>query len=93
MAPILPLPAELTIYTVGELHPQWLAWLAADDDEEMQIDAAAVTDVDAAGVQLVLSLRRSLHDARRVLRITAASDTFAAACRALGVGDLLPVPA
>ena len=24
----LQLPQELTIYAVGELHPQWLAWLA-----------------------------------------------------------------
>ena len=26
--PLLALPAELTTYTVGELRPQWLAWLA-----------------------------------------------------------------
>ena len=28
MTPARSLPSELTIYTVGELRPQWLAWLA-----------------------------------------------------------------
>lgn len=89
MAPILALPSELTIYTVGELHPQWLAWLAADDDEQMHADASAVGEVDAAGIQLVLALRRSLHQAQRALAIDNPSDSFSAACRRLGVGELL----
>lgn len=89
MAPTLTLPSELTIYTVGELHPQWLAWAVADDDEAMHADASAVAEVDGAGLQLVLALERQLQRSRRTLAIARPSEPFAAACRALGVQHLL----
>jgi ABC-type transporter Mla MlaB component len=85
------LPSELTIYTVGELHPQWLAWLAdvpaadAADVDTFAVDAAAVAEVDAAGVQLLLSLQRSLSARKQALRLVAPSRTLATACTALGL--------
>jgi hypothetical protein len=60
------LPAELTIYTVGELHPQWLAWVeqlgatARDPGDSAPVRADAVDQVDAAGLQLLMALHRSL---------------------------------
>lgn len=91
------LPSELTIYTVGELRPQWLAWLAdppaADaaeaDDSAFAVDAAAVEEVDAAGVQLLLSLQRSLVNRQQALRLVAPSRTLATACTALGLAALV----
>ncbi len=64
---------ELTIYAVGELHPQWLrpGWRAssADAADAWAVDAAAVGEVDAAGVQLLLSLANLLaRDQRRLPR-------------------------
>jgi ABC-type transporter Mla MlaB component len=86
------LPSELTIYTVGELRPQWLAWLAdtsAAETEAFAVDAAAVAEVDAAGVQLLLSLHRSLINRQQALRLVAPSRTLATACEALGLSALV----
>ncbi len=83
----LTLPPELTIYTVAELHPRCVALAAAgatSSDESLTVDAAAVAEVDAAGVQLLLSLANTLALHGRRLRLAPASATLAAACAALG---------
>ena len=95
------LPAELTIYTVGELRSLWLTWLAEAHTEAttanghndtFTVDAAAVGEVDAAGVQLLLSLSKSLDQEHRALKLRAASRPLAAACAALGASALLADP-
>ena len=90
-SPLL-LPAELTIYTVGELRPQWLAWLAGlgatEAPVEATIDGAAVDQIDAAGVQLLISLSRSLSAAQRSQQFVNPSAVLTGACEALG----LPAP-
>ncbi|MDL2336757.1 MAG: STAS domain-containing protein [Pseudomonadota bacterium] len=92
MTHTLSLPAELTIYTVGELRPQWLTWLAgfADDDApaDAAVDGSAVDQIDAAGVQLLVALSRSLMVAQRSLQFLGPSPVLAEACSALG----LPLP-
>ena len=90
----LVLPSELTIYAVGELHPQWLAWLNATResgraDATCEVDAAAVDEVDAAGVQLLVSLANALATSRLTLQLVDASGPLVRACDALGVGYLL----
>lgn len=89
----LVLPAELTIYTVGELHPQWITWLsetAAPGAEGIaEVQAGAVDLVDAAGVQLLLSLQRALAAMGRRHRITGASSALAAGCAGLGLSGWL----
>jgi ABC-type transporter Mla MlaB component len=62
------LPAELTIFHVAELHRDWLARLAEHDaaagaaaaGDEARIDAAALQQIDGAGLQLLLALRKAL---------------------------------
>ena len=85
----LVLPVELTIYTVGELHPQWIAWLsetaALGAEGVAEVQASAVDLVDAAGVQLLLSLQRALAALGRRHRITGASHALAAGCAGLGL--------
>jgi anti-anti-sigma regulatory factor len=82
------LPAELTIHTVGELRPQWLAWLddvkADATSTEALVDGAAVDDIDAAGVQLLMALSRSLAEARHPLRFVHPSRALVLSCLALG---------
>lgn len=100
MSSTLSLPAELTIYTVAELHPQWLAWLdeaeappdksALDDALLRQADGAAVAEVDAAGVQLLLALHKSLAQRGMNLQLLDPSRVLSEACTALGVARLLP---
>ncbi|MDO9314213.1 MAG: STAS domain-containing protein [Burkholderiaceae bacterium] len=91
------LPAELTIYTVGELHPQWLAWLADASNPdgcspECCVDAAAVDLVDAAGLQLLASLSNGLARQQRTLRLLNPSPPLAKACATLGLSALLATP-
>ncbi len=91
------LPAELTIYTVGELHPQWCAWLAeaggADDDTPVCLDAAAVDQIDGAGLQLLVSLANSLAARQRTLQLVDASQLLVNACETMGLGALLATDA
>ena len=92
MAAQLSLPAELTIYTVGELHPQWLSWMAtlgaADTPTDIVVDGAAVDQIDAAGVQLLTALLHSLVAAGRAPGVAHASPLLRSACDTLG----LPLP-
>lgn len=90
----LALPPELTIYSVGELHPQWLAWLGQGAatlpaDAPAEVHAAAVDQVDAAGLQLLVSLQRALAERGRTLQLQAASGVLRSSCEALGLGDWL----
>ncbi len=87
----LPLPPELTIYTVGELHPQWLAWLAAApaDAPQATVNAAAVDQVDAAGLQMLLSLQRALEARGQRMGVEGASPALRDGCAAIGLGDWL----
>ena len=89
MTVTLALPAELTIYTAAETRQQWLAWLAAGDAQTLQVDASGVTEVDAAGLQLVVALGRSLGAQQRRLRLACPSPTLRGACERLGLSSLL----
>ncbi len=84
----LALPAEMTIYTVCELRTQWLTWLAGVTDDAA-VDGRAVDQVDAAGVQLLVSLSRSFEAKHLSLRVDEPSDALCAACATLGMGTLL----
>lgn len=90
------LPPELTIYTVGELRSGWLAWLTdtaagapAETDDGWALEASSVDQVDAAGVQLLLSLARSLDAQSQALRLHRPSTPLVEACAALGLADWL----
>jgi anti-anti-sigma regulatory factor len=96
MQDALQLPAELTIYTAGELRPQWLDWLARSTAGEADgagqpapVDGSKVVDVDAAGLQLLLSLARTLAREQRPMALRAPSAALGEACRALGLAALL----
>jgi len=95
MAPCLALPRELTIYTVGELRLQWLDHLAANNADPVDpwpVNAAAVEEVDAAGLQLLLSLSNWLAREQRRLQLEQPSPALQQACEALGLPALLAVP-
>lgn len=90
--PAIALPAELTIYTAAELRTQWLEWVAALDPADAGdalVDAAAVDQVDAAGVQLLAALVRSIAATGLGWRLDAPSDALRAACTTLGLERLL----
>ena len=89
----LSLPAELTIYSVGEWAPRLRAHLTGRVDDgcldSLRVEADAVREVDAAGVQLLLALANTLAREQRVLQFVAPSAPLARACAALGASTLL----
>ncbi len=93
--PFPPLGAELTIYTASETHAGWLAWFASTADRHddaavaVGVDARAVEAIDGAGMQLLLSLQRSLQARGLALDLCEPSAELLAACAVMGTGDRL----
>ncbi|MDE1949350.1 MAG: STAS domain-containing protein [Burkholderiales bacterium] len=86
----LVLPPELTIHAVGDLRLQWMSRLdSAVGAEPFEIDGSQVTEVDAAGLQLLQSLVRSGVAERRRLLLYRPSPTLRGACELLGLHGLL----
>ncbi len=92
------LPPEFTIYSLANLHKNWLASLpkgsrgrrsTAKSVTPWQIEGSAVTEVDAAAVQLLVSLSHALTARHRALALTNPSRPLVAACEALGVAFLV----
>jgi anti-anti-sigma factor len=55
------LDGELTIYRAAELRLALLAALS-DSPEGLEIDLAAVTEIDSAGVQLLMAAKRATQE-------------------------------
>lgn len=89
MSTPLALPPELTIYTAAETRTAWLAALAEPGDGTLALEAGAVSEIDAAGVQLLASLARSLAAQQRTLKLVGPSPALQGACERLGLSDLL----
>lgn len=88
----LQLTSELTIYTVAELHPQWLAWLAdtaTPGTEAVAVDISAVNEVDAAGLQLLLSMTRLLKARGLRVELLGASHVLRTGLAALGLDSVM----
>jgi anti-anti-sigma factor len=83
------LGAEVTIYQAGELRAA-LAGVVADH-EDLEIDLGAVTEIDTAGVQLLLHLKREAaacgHACRYVQHSEAVIEVFDALNMAGLFGD------
>lgn len=87
----LNLPSEVTIYVATELRGAWLDWLEhrAGDADEVVADGHAVEEIDAAGLQVLLALARSLEARSQRLRIQRPSEALQQACGRLGARHLL----
>ncbi|MBT2295623.1 MULTISPECIES: STAS domain-containing protein [Pseudomonas] len=62
---------ELTIYTVADLAAQWLPHLGATP--RMALDLSQITEMDGAGLQLLLMVQREAPKAGTRLQITGQS--------------------
>ena len=94
MSTPLQLPAELTIYVATELRQPWLEWLEGDagDAADALVDGRAVEEIDAAGLQCLLALARSLELRQQRLRLVQPSETLRLACLRLGARHLMAEP-
>jgi ABC-type transporter Mla MlaB component len=92
------LPAELNIYALAGLRQEWVQRLpkrgsAARGSKRgpspWPVDASQVAEVDAAGLQLLVSLSHALHARHRQLVLQQPSDALARGCERLGLGAWL----
>ena len=68
----LQISGELTIYDAVALHRALLESLGACDS--LELDLAAVTDLDAAGLQQLMLLRREARATGKMVQVLAHSD-------------------
>lgn len=85
------LPTELTIGNVASLREEMLAAIAEPANGALAVDATQVQDVDSAGVQLLISLRRSLAARQRSLELVGVPPALQAALATLGVSLSAPL--
>lgn len=88
------LPAELTIYAAAQTRDLLLELLAADDGAAgmpFVIGAEGVAEVDAAGVQVLVALSRSLAARGRRLILDKPAQALVTACTTLGAAALLEI--
>ncbi|MES3009279.1 MAG: STAS domain-containing protein [Pseudomonadota bacterium] len=88
MSHSLALPRELTIYTASETRTDWLTWLTTLPVDAI-VDGSAVDQVDGAGLQLLVALRRAVLQRGHSWCLQSASATLNQACEVLGVAALL----
>jgi ABC-type transporter Mla MlaB component len=82
------LPAELTIYSAIETRDALLAWAIAQtakSNSQLEVSAAAVTEVDGSGLQLLAAL----SNMDLTWKLIDASTAFSEACRTMGLADWL----
>ncbi|HYE70253.1 MAG TPA: STAS domain-containing protein [Aquabacterium sp.] len=77
MSDVIAIEGELTIYRASELKPLLLAALPGTGP--IELDLGEVTEVDTAGVQLLMLLRREALAQGRALRLRRPSPAVAEA--------------
>jgi anti-anti-sigma regulatory factor len=93
----LTLPNELTIYTVADFHARCVSQLlapgvVAPSGAPCPLDASAVEEIDAAGLQSLVSLANALRRQGSSLLLHKPSAALSEACVALGMAALLGEP-
>jgi anti-sigma B factor antagonist len=91
----LAIEGELTIYRAAELCEALKSALAAGG--ELEVNLAGVTEMDSAGVQLLMAAKKSAQAAQRTLRLVGHSpavlEVFEMLDLAAHFGDPLLIPA
>lgn len=83
------LNASLNISGVAELYTQLLQ--AFQNNDRLDIDASAVSAVDAASLQLLVVLKREAIKENKELVFDFPSDTFIEAAKLLGIDEILGI--
>jgi anti-anti-sigma factor len=83
-AATLALGPELTIAFAAAWH-ETLADALARCEGDLQLDLGAVSEFDSSGVQLLLSVKRSLAERGAALQVVAVSDAVREALQVFGL--------
>ena len=90
----LRMEGELTIYRAAELAPSLNAALAeTPEGAAFEIDLSEVSEMDCAGVQLLMAARKSALAAGRELRLAGCSDAVREVFQTLELSALFAGPA
>jgi len=84
MNDVLVLPAELTVRSGMQLRQALLAAIDRPQPDPLMLDASQVEEVDGAGVQLLIALRRSLAARRRGLALLGSTPALESALSRFG---------
>lgn len=91
---VLRIEGEMTIYRAAELKQTLLASL--DQAEELEVDLTAVTELDTAGVQILILAKQQALARQRKLRLIAHSPAVLDVLELLNLaayfGDPLVIP-
>ena len=85
--PPLRIQGELSIYRAAELKQALLA-----DPAPIEVDLSGVTDIDTAGVQLLMLAKRAAQTEKRELRFVAHSQAVADVFELLNLGTYFDDP-
>lgn len=87
-APSIALPAVLTIEAVEILAAEFKQ-LVLENDTHLQLDASAVERVTTPGIQLIVSLEKTVTDAGGILDIIGGKEEFNNAFADVGLASLI----
>jgi anti-anti-sigma factor len=87
----LTLAGEMTIYQAAELKPKLLAALSCGANA-IDIDLDAVTEIDSAGIQLLLAARSAIEASGGTLTVAARSAAVQEVFDLFGVADRFADP-
>jgi anti-sigma B factor antagonist len=91
----LSIDGEMTIYRAAELRESLSAALAAGNDLELNL--SAVTELDSAGVQLLMAAKKTARESQHELRLVGHSPAVLEVFETLDLaghfGDALLIPA
>ncbi|RJX35968.1 MAG: STAS domain-containing protein [Desulfurivibrio sp.] len=80
---------DLTICRVAELRERLLTFVVTVN--EVEVDLRGVTDCDAAGLQLLVSLKRTAEEAGKQFLLTNLPSSLVELIRGLGLEAACPV--
>lgn len=80
---------SLDISNVADCKVQFSQWLQQHKDDVMHVDAARVNRVDAAGIQLLVSLHLSAHVAAKDIQLHNVSETLQEGLKVLGLDGIV----
>jgi len=81
------LAGEVTIFTAEEIRRQLLA--AIDGEDDVDVDLSQVTEIDTAGVQLIVAALREAAQRGRELSFTAGSAPVVEVMGLLGLSSCM----
>jgi anti-anti-sigma factor len=74
LAPVLAIEGEFTIFRAAEIKTQLLDAIARSEHPEIDIDLGGVTEIDSAGLQLMVMAKREAVRQGRHVRFVRHSD-------------------